>query len=79
MMVLSYFLGQKYFPIKYNIRAMAVYTFLTLGLYLLSLTYNGMESTVLKVILNNLLIGIFVWVIYKLEINNLKKLANINS
>ena len=80
MMVLSYFLGQKYFPIKYNIRAMAVYTFLTLGLYLLSLTYNGMESTVLKVILNNLLIGIFVWVIYKLEINNLKKLSsNVNS
>lgn len=80
MMVLSYFLGQKYFPIKYNIRAMAVYTFLTLGLYLFSLTYNGMESTVLKVILNNLLIGIFVWVIYKLEINNLKKLSsNVNS
>lgn len=80
MMVLSYFLGQKHFPIKYNIRAMAVYTFLTLALYLFSRTYNGMESTVLKVILNNLLIGIFVWVIYKLEINNLKKLnSNVNS
>lgn len=74
MMVLSYVLGQKYFPIKYNVRAMTVYTVLTLGLYLLSLSYRGMESVFLKVILNNLLIAIFVWVIYKLEINNLKKL-----
>lgn len=80
MMVMSYFLGQKHFPIKYNVRAMAVYTFLTLGLYLLSLIYSGMENTALKVVLNNLLIGIFVWVIYKLEINNLKKLnSNVNS
>jgi len=80
MMCLSYFLGQKYFPIKYNVRAMMVYTFITLGLYLLSLSYSGMESTFVKVILNNLLIGIFVWVIYKLEINNLKKLqSNVNT
>lgn len=74
MMCLSYFLGQKYFPIRYNIRAMAVYLLITLGLYLLSLTYSGMDSTFVKVLLNNLLIGIFVWLIYKLEINNLKKL-----
>jgi O-antigen/teichoic acid export membrane protein len=80
MMVLSYILGQKHFPIKYNVRAMTVYTLLTLGLYLLSLTYSGMENLVLKIILNNLLIGIFVWVIYKLEINNLKKLTtNVNT
>lgn len=80
MMCLSYFLGQKYFPIKYNIRAMMVYTSITLGLYLLSRTYSDMESTFVKVVLNNLLIGIFVWVIYKLEINNLKKLqANVTT
>ena len=74
MMVLSYFLGQKYYPIKYNVRAMAVYTALTLGLYMISLSYSGIENQVAKIFLNNLLIGIFVWVIYKLEINNLKKL-----
>lgn len=74
MMALSYILGQKHFPIKYNVRAMSVYVALTLGLYLLSLTYGSMENFVLKLILNNLLIGIFVWIVYKLEINNLKKL-----
>ena len=74
MMILSYFWGQKYFPINYNVRAMTVYAALSLGLYLISLTYAGMESLPIKILLNNLLIGIFVWVIYKLEINNLKKL-----
>ena len=75
MMILSYLLGQKHFPIKYNVRAMMVYSAITIGLYLLSLTYSSMENFVLKIILNNLLIGIFVWVVYKLEINNLKKIT----
>lgn len=74
MMVLSYIWGQKNFPIKYNIRAMSVYVLLSLLLYLLSLTYSGMHSEMLKIVLNNLLILLFVWMIYKLEINNLKKL-----
>lgn len=80
MMILSYLLGQKHFPIRYNIRAMSVYTFITLLLYLLSLSYEGMQNNLLKIILNNLLIGIFVWIVYKLEINNLKKLkSDVNS
>ncbi len=74
MMILSYLLGQKNFPIKYNLRAIAVYGLLTLALYLLSRTYSGLDNAVLRVFLNNLLIVLFVWVIYKLEINNLKKL-----
>ena len=74
MMVLSYFLGQKYFPIKYNIRAMTVYTIITLALYFVAGTYANMENTGLKLLLNNLLILLFVWVIYKLEFDNLKKL-----
>ena len=79
MMIFSYFLGQKHFPIKYNVRAISVYTLLTLGLYALSLTYNTIDSLSLKIILNNLLILIFVWVVYKLEFNNIKKLnSNVN-
>jgi O-antigen/teichoic acid export membrane protein len=74
MMLLSYFWGQKNFPIKYNIRALVVYSALTFLFYFLSLSYSDMEKEALKIILNNLLIGIFVWIIYKLEINNLKKL-----
>lgn len=80
MMMLSYLLGQKNYPIKYNLRAMAVYGGFTFLIYLLSQTYAGLENIVLRVFLNNLLIVLFVWVIYKLEINNLKKLnSNVGS
>jgi O-antigen/teichoic acid export membrane protein len=79
MMILSYILGQKYFPIRYNLRAMFVYTFLSLGLYFVSFIYGGMENTFVKVILNNLLVILFAWLVYKLEISNLKKLrANVS-
>ncbi len=74
MMVLSYFLGQKYFPIKYNIRAMTVYTLITLALYFIAGTFAHIENIALKLLLNNLLIVLFVWFIYKLEFDNLKKL-----
>ena len=80
MMILSYVLGQKYFPIKYNIRAMTVYTVLALGFYAISLTYSGMENTILKVILNNLFVAFFVFILFKLEFNSLKKLKqNVNT
>lgn len=80
MMILSYILGQKYFPIKYNIRAISVYTLLALGFYFLSFTYNGIESTAVRISLNNLFVIFFAWIVYKLEISNIKKLrANGNT
>ncbi|MBX3165327.1 MAG: oligosaccharide flippase family protein [Bacteroidetes bacterium] len=79
MMLLSYFLGQKYFPIKYNLRAMTIYTVISILLFFISRSYSGMENATLKLILNNLLILLFVWLIYKLEISTLKKFkANAN-
>jgi O-antigen/teichoic acid export membrane protein len=75
MMILSYVLGQKYFPIKYNIKAIMVYTVIALGFYFISLTYSNMENIVLKVILNNLFVAFFVFILYKLEFSNIKKLT----
>lgn len=74
MMIVSYVLGQKYFPIKYNIRAMTVFFLLALGFYLISIMYSGMENTVLKIILNNLFVILFAWLFYKLEFSNLKNI-----
>lgn len=80
MMILSYILGQKYFPIKYNIKAISVYILTALVFYFITFTYSGMESTILKLTLNNLLVILFAWFVYKLEFPNLKKLrANGNS
>ncbi|MDI1353840.1 MAG: oligosaccharide flippase family protein [bacterium] len=75
MMVLSYVLGQRYFPIKYNVRAIGVYAGITVVLYLITLSYSEMDNVVIKVILNNLLILVFVWTVYKLEISNFNKLS----
>jgi O-antigen/teichoic acid export membrane protein len=80
MMILSYVLGQKYFPIKYNIKAISVYILTALVFYFITFTYSGMESAILKLTLNNLLVILFAWFVYKLEFPNLKKLrANGNS
>jgi len=73
MMILSYFLGQKYFPIKYNLRAISVYTLFTFVLYAVSFLFEDIENAAVKLILKNSLLLFFVWMIYKLEISNLKK------
>ena len=74
IMVLSYFLGQKHFPIKYNVKAIAVYCALVCVLFLISFSFSSIQSGIMKLILNNLLVLLFAIVVYKLEINNLKKL-----
>jgi len=76
MMFISYFFGQKFFPIRYNFRALFVYSILALGLYVFSLLFRGMESFYLRLLLNNLLILLFALIIYKLELNTIKKLSS---
>lgn len=79
MMIISYVFGQKYYPIKYNLRSISVFTFLALGFYFISTLYSGMESMVIKLILNNILLGLFAFIFYKLEFDNLKKLKHLES
>jgi O-antigen/teichoic acid export membrane protein len=74
MMVLSYWLGQKFFPIRYNLRAITVYAVIAFSLYFISFLFDSLESHIVRLVLNNLLIVIFGWIVYILEINNLKKL-----
>lgn len=77
MMVVSYLLGQKYYPVKYNLRSISVFTCLALGFYFVSTLYSNMESTIIKLILNNILLGLFAYIFYKLEFDNLKKLKHL--
>jgi O-antigen/teichoic acid export membrane protein len=73
MMVISYILGQKYYPVKYNLRVISVFFFLAIGFYFLSFLWQGLYNKYLKLILNNLLVLLFVFFFYKLEFSNLKK------
>ncbi len=78
MMVISYFLGQKYFPIKYNLRALLFYLIIALLLYSVSITFRSIDNVALKLTLNNLLILLFGIIIYRFEINVIKKVkANV--
>ena len=79
MMVTSYMMGQKYYPVKYNLRSIFVFTFLALGFYFISTLYSDMESTTIKLILNNILLALFAFIFYKLEFDNLKKLKHFES
>jgi O-antigen/teichoic acid export membrane protein len=72
MMIVSYILGQKHYPIKYNLRAIFVFVGVAIGLYFLSFTYQSIENVLLKLTLNNLLVLLFAWLFYKLEFSNLK-------
>lgn len=79
MMITSYIFGQKYYPIKYNLRSIFVFTFLALGFYFISTLYSGIQNTIIKLILNNILLGLFAFIFYKLEFDNLKKLKHLES
>lgn len=79
MMSISYIAGQKYYPINYNLRSIGVFTGLALLMYFVSTIYSGMESTGLKLLLNNFLFALFAFVFYKLEFDNLKKLKQLES
>jgi O-antigen/teichoic acid export membrane protein len=75
MLVISYILGQKYFPIKYNLRALIFYASVAVFIMLISWGFSGLFSGIIKLILNNLLVLLFAWLIYKLEFSNIKKLS----
>ena len=44
MMAISYFIGQKYYPIPYNIKKILLYVFLGLFLYLISLPFEPLNN-----------------------------------
>lgn len=74
MMIISYSLGQKHYPVNYNLRSMFVFSALAISLYGISLFYQNMENTTIKLFLNNSLLALFAWFFYKLEFDNLKKI-----
>ena len=70
MMVASYFLGQKFYFIPYNLKKIFIYFSLALALFLVSFIlfeYIILSSIFVKLFLNSLLIGSYIYVVYYLE------------
>jgi O-antigen/teichoic acid export membrane protein len=77
MMVLSYFLCQKYYPTRYNVRSFVFFFGFALAFYFLSLLWKDAFGNVYaELALNNLLVLIYCWLFIKFELPNLKR-ANV--
>jgi O-antigen/teichoic acid export membrane protein len=66
MMILSYLIGQKYFPVKYNLVKFAGYLGLSVLLYLISSVIKP-DLSVLRVGFHTLLLLIFLGIVYLVE------------
>ena len=65
-MIASYLLGQKYYPIKYNIRKFGLYFGFALLLFFIA-KMIAVEEGIIQFIVNNTLILIFVLLVYVME------------
>lgn len=74
MMVASYFLGNKHYPVNYDLKRILGYLGLSLALYFVSRLIKT-DSTVVNLFVNNILLLSFVLTAWMLEKNNLKRLT----
>lgn len=65
-MIASYLLGQKYYPIRYNIRKFGLYFGFALFLFFVA-KMIAVEDGILQFVINNSLILIFILLVYTLE------------
>jgi O-antigen/teichoic acid export membrane protein len=68
-MVLSYYLGQKHYPIKYNLRKFGLYLGSALLIYLIA-SLVDLENGTLKFVIHNILILGYIGMIYSFEKKN---------
>ncbi|MCK4662683.1 MAG: polysaccharide biosynthesis C-terminal domain-containing protein [Bacteroidales bacterium] len=66
MMFFSYFLGQHFYKIKYDIKTIVIYFIVALGLYFISVKFEQ-ENEVIKLSINTLLIIVFIITVMFLE------------
>jgi O-antigen/teichoic acid export membrane protein len=78
MMVVSYFLSQKYYKTNYNLRSFVFFFGFALVFYFVSLTWQGHVSKYIELVLNNMLLVIYCGLFIKFELPNLKKLNAIS-
>lgn len=73
MMVLSYYLGKRYYPVRYNIRSFIFFFGFAILFFGVSLLYKEKFGFYPELILNNILLAVYFWLFMKFEYPNLKK------
>lgn len=74
MMIVSFFLGNKHYPVNYDLKRILSYLGLSVTLYFISVLVKT-DHTTINLVLNNLMLFGFVIVAYKMEKNNFRKLT----
>jgi O-antigen/teichoic acid export membrane protein len=77
MMVVSYFFGQKYYPVPYNLKRIGTYFLVAAVIYVLSLI-SFSQPAIIKFPANTFLLFGFIFTVYKLEKSQLKRLFKRN-
>lgn len=72
MMVASYFLGNKHYPVDYDLKRMGAYLGLSLTLYFVS-TFVNTGSNLVNLLINNMLFGVLAYMVWRFEIKKLIK------
>jgi O-antigen/teichoic acid export membrane protein len=73
MTLISFVLGQKHYPIQYDLKKIGLYLALALGLYFIS-TYIDLSTGLIKYTIHSLIFLLFIGFIYQIE----KPIRNIN-
>ena len=73
-MVISYFLGQRYYPIKYNRRKFTLYLGSTLLIYFIVSRIPFGDHGFIRFVFSNLFILIFIWIVFTIEGVSVKQL-----
>lgn len=74
MMIASYFLGNKHYPVNYDVKRILGYLTLSITLYLFS-KWIKTDYLFVTLFINNLLVAVFVAIIWKFEKTNLRRLT----
>jgi O-antigen/teichoic acid export membrane protein len=77
MMVVSYFLGQKYYPVPYPVKRILTYFLIAFVIYFISI-YTYTITPLLKYLINTVLLLIFFASVFMLENSELISLFKIN-
>jgi O-antigen/teichoic acid export membrane protein len=66
-MVMSYYLGQKYYPIKYNLRKFWLYLLVAIGLFYLTRILDIEKESIAQYVIHNLILVIYLAMVWFIE------------
>jgi len=73
MVIISYFMGKKFYPVPYDLKRIGIYFLIALVLYFISI-YTDNQATLIKYGFNTLFLATFLFSVYYFEKNEVKKL-----